>query len=273
MNSEFFSSHERVFFEGGLGSQLLALIEYQAKNKIFGRSVFADTSYFHTSQQKKGSLNLKRPWRITAYGYPIDYFLRENAQVSTFASTKSSRVTVKEHAQFLLENHVFSTFNPNEITFPYNYLGNRVKTLISQQEQFGAIHLRRGDFRQVASHLVSLTEVIDKIRELKDILPPLSFLFTDSKFNLVNRARIKALFKGLRKELQIVDDHRFNDIEVHSIMRKSCFLIAGNSTFSFSAALLNGQPNAKIYVPKVFNSDEASAMNTVYASVTKFSVY
>ena len=120
---------------------------------------------------------------------------------------------------------------------------------------------------------MSLTEVIDKLRELKDILPPLSFLFTDSKFNLVNRARIKVLFKGLRKELQIVDDHRFNDIEIHSIMRKSCFLIVGNSTFSFSAALLNGRPDAKIYVPKVFNSDEASAMNAVYASVTKFSVY
>ena len=89
----------------------------------------------------------------------------------------------------------------------------------------------------------------------------------------MNRARIKELFKGLRKELQIVDDHRFNDIEVHSIMRKSSILIVGNSTFSFSAALLNGRPDAKIYVPKVFNSDEASAMNAVYASVTKFSVY
>lgn len=256
-----------------MGSQLLALIEYHAKNRIFGRSVFADTSYFHTSQQKKGSSNLNRPWRITAYGYPIDYFLRENAQASTFASTKSSRVTVKEHAQFLLENHIFSALNPNEITFPYTYLGNSVKTLISQQEEFGDIHLRRGDFRKVASHLVSLTEVIDKLKELEDVLPPLSFLFTDSKLNFVSRARIKALFKGLRKELQIVDYDRFSDIEVHSVMRKSSLLIVGNSTFSYSATLLNTRPDAKIYVPKVFNSDEASAMNAVYTSVTKFSVY
>ena len=67
-----------TYFEGGLGSQLLAYIEYENKKKIFESQAYADTSYFIEDRVfKHESVLVHWRWRLNHYGITLQRFNEE----------------------------------------------------------------------------------------------------------------------------------------------------------------------------------------------------
>jgi hypothetical protein len=273
MNTSIISPHQQVFFEGGLGSQLLSLVEYYAKLEIFDGKVIVNTDYFtkHTIHNRKITV---RPWRLHHYGFSLDFFASSNRKVNPAGIIEASRPTIFEHAHFLIENRILDEFDATRITLPKEIQNSRVSELTSTDSDFGSIHLRRGDYRKVASHLVPLGDVLSLLVSESDVLPRSLFFFTDSFLRPRELIQLKKTFRDVEKNLVLVQGvSKLSDIEVHGIMRRSRFLISSNSTFSFSSALLRENRNAKIYIPRIFNKDEASIMNNVYNSIKDFNKY
>ena len=273
MNFSITSPHQQVTFEGGLGSQLLSLIEYHAKLAIFDGKVAVNTDYF-TKYRGHSKAFVNRPWRLHHYGYELEFFAGFKCKDNPGAIMSASRPTISEHADFLVENRIFDEFDSTQITLPTEIENTEISKLISSNLEFGSIHLRRGDFRKVASHLVPLGDVLRILKSEKDFLPGVMFFFTDSVLRPFEMIQLKRTFYQIDKKLVLVQGTtKLSDIEVHGIMRRSKFLISSNSTFSFSSALLRKNRNAIIYVPRIFNKDEASVMNNVYNSIKDFKRY
>lgn len=266
------SYHQEVFFEGGLGSQLLALIEYQAKLQIFDGSLLANVTYFAKDRIPDRS-KIIRPWRLDNYGYTLNYFEEKNRQ-SHSQGGKYSRPTIGEHADFILKHRIFEFGESMKLPLPSKIEHLRVQNIVLKEQEFGSIHLRRGDYRKVASHLVEFQDVLHVIRRQSSDIPNTMFFFTDSILPPLEKFKLKKTFREIEKKLVLIEGTKhLTDLEIHQIMRQSKFLIASNSTFSFSAALLNVLEDSTIYVPNVFNTDEASVMNKVYTSIPRFNKY
>ncbi len=98
-----------------------------------------------------------------------------------------------------------------------------------------SLHLRRGDFVNVASEMVSYAEFIDVCKELpkkyKNII-----VFSDSpkENNLLFYNELSSLFN----KVSWLDN--LNNKVTHQLMRMSSSLICSNSQFSISAAYLSG---------------------------------
>jgi hypothetical protein len=266
------SPHQQVFFEGGLGSQLLALIEYQVKMELFDGRVFVNLDYY-SIDQKRNKRAAIRPWRLQPYGFTLHFFEESNKRANLMRDVVA-RPTILQHANFLLDNNIFNRAQTANIVLPDKIEDCEISELVLKETDFGSIHLRRGDYRKVASHLVSLTQVLSHLRRDSDYLPRTLFFFTDSMLRPLDRVKLKRLFRKLERRIILVEGtKRLSDIEVHGVMRKSKYLVVSNSTFSFSAALLRTRADSKVYVPSIFNLDEAAAMNSVYTSITSFGQY
>ncbi len=103
------------------------------------------------------------------------------------------------------------------------------------------MHVRRGDYVNVASHLIADGEFVrlaGKFAGLADHIVVLS----DSPIERDLRTAVSALFRGVL----LLDN--IDAFVAHRIMRSASILICSNSTFSLTAALLNSR--ALSVVPK-----------------------
>jgi hypothetical protein len=264
--------HQEVFFEGGLGSQLLSFIEYQAKLRIFDGKVLANVDYFKQNRINN-SRQINRPWRLDQYGFSLDYFTRSNIETQ-MPERKFARPLISEHANFILQHRILEFSKEIDLVLPSKIENVKIQNIVLSDQGFGSIHLRRGDYRKVASHLVALSDILLVVRRHSSNLPSTMFFFTDSILSPLEKFRLKKTFREIKKRLILIEGTKFlTDIEIHGIMRQSKFLVASNSTFSFSSALLNIFQDSKIYVPSMFNKGEASVMNSVYTSIPRFNKY
>jgi hypothetical protein len=266
------NAHQEVFFEGGLGSQLLSFIEYQAKLKIFDGKVLANVNYFKQNRINN-SRQVNRPWRLDQYGFSLEHFTRANSQTK-IPEGKIARPLISEHANFILQHRIFEFSKEIDLVLPSKIENVKIQNIVLRDQEFGSIHLRRGDYRKVASHLVALSDILLLVRRQSSIVPSTMFFFTDSILSPLEKFRLKKTFREIKKTLILIEGIKhLTDIEIHGIMRQSKFLVASNSTFSFSSALLNIFQDSKIYVPSMFHKDEASVMNNVYTSIPRFNKY
>ena len=110
------------------------------------------------------------------------------------------------------------------------------------------LHLRRGDYLNVASHLLSEESVIEIFKKLPKLINNL-IIFSDSESsnNQIFIEKLKSIFD----KVFWLDNVHF--IETHQIMRESQFLLCSNRQFSLTAAYLG--ENFSI-IPQKFSADE-----------------
>ena len=102
--------------------------------------------------------------------------------------------------------------------------------------RYTAVHVRRGDYLKVATHIVDDATYIAFLRRVDAILPsPINF-FCDSPLRQEFRNEVVEVLKG--KEVSFHDDKTEDECLVHDVMRLSKLLVTSNSTFSFTAGLL-----------------------------------
>ena len=246
-----------VYFEGGLGSQLLAYIEYNERNKSSNKPIFANLDYFKNIENDfTDEAGLSRwTWKLDQYGI-YQNELKKITKIQKLVN-KSFKVRQQSNTEIFYNFREKKSESYQEI-FAINdkdvekYLLEKFK---SHKCDFAVIHIRRGDYLNVASKVVSTEELIKFVNKIKKLLPENVLISSDSYLP----ASEKNLFSNTFVESNLVYvDPQEDPIIVHHLMRSSTILVASNSTFSFTAGLLAKNGCMVFFPTNYFGQDRAS---------------
>ena len=109
------------------------------------------------------------------------------------------------------------------------------------------LHLRRGDYLNVATHLISCEEILKMCNKLPSVFRNI-IIFSDSK-EIENQSFILELKKKF-KSVKWLDN--IDNVNTHKIMTQANFLMCSNSQFSTTAAYLG---KGFSIIPQKYSSD------------------
>ena len=109
------------------------------------------------------------------------------------------------------------------------------------------LHLRRGDYLNVATHLISCEEILKMCKKLPKVLKNI-IIFSDSKES--DNQKFVADLKEIFYSVKWMD--KVDNLNTHKIMTKANFLMCSNSQFSTTAAYLG---KGFSIIPQKYSSD------------------
>jgi hypothetical protein len=252
--------------EGGLGSQILGLISFYNQQEQFGENrAKCDLSYFnHTGREDLWD------WNLEGYGIELNHLKRFESH--------SKWNLLKAKKDFLTDleiSHDYWKISRMKYLDRFPIDQKRLQIFLQRVSgkanlvDYGAIHIRRGDYLQVASKMISLDEYDQFLKKIKPILPNLSFVISDSTLTFEGKKRlIEAI--GTDREAVFLDGPGHDPLILHCLMRCAHLLVTSNSTFSFSAGLL-GKEGQVVFSPLEFHSGRGSEKyNRTFRSVGSF---
>jgi hypothetical protein len=242
---------QTVYFEGGLGSQILSYIIYSERLKSKNVMVPVDIEYFREVTSdfiEKDGLS-KWSWKLKKYGVDI----------SNFSENSKFKKKIKKYFFVRPLNSTYDFYNFRE-TKSLEYIGKLPidleniknyleKTFSSPSNNFGIIHIRRGDYLKVASSIIKVEEIVDLILKIKNLMPKNILIASDS---LLEKPEIELLNVTLTEFNYVFISPNESDLLIHDLMRYSKVLIASNSTFSFTAGLLSSKDCLFFFPTKYF---------------------
>jgi hypothetical protein len=239
---------DTIYFEGGLGSQILSYILFSYKKEI-NEKVSCDLTYFKNIVADSQTENKASLW-----SYKLDYYGISMTDLPS--KNKKNRLKLKPKfipLDFLSINKDILNKVKSEIQLNTENLGSYLKKYnLNIDDQYGVIHLRRGDYLFVASHLVTEVQVIRLISKLSDFLPKKIFIASDGEID----ESLFDWFKINKPNIHVIQTGKEIDPYVlHDLMRNSTILVASNSTYSFSAALLSSEKTLS-FIPQIFYKED-----------------
>lgn len=252
------TSKNVVYVEGGLGSQLYGVMLGIARREC-EPTVRIDTSYFLDEPKHPtpdGSGLVRWPWELHRYGISATDFDMKRHRFSIRLSARHQMELESEYLPRLTDRSWSDVFPiVPEAVNELRQLG-----LTERIGEFGCVHMRRGDYLSVSARVVGLMEVIGICERVRPILPPTLLFFTDSSFTWEEKGLIHSnLSENNCVFLETNDQH-----SVHGIMRLASFLVTSNSTFSYTAALLNQIPGLITLSPTHFFGPLNQHVNSMF---------
>jgi hypothetical protein len=238
-----------VYFDGGLGSQIMSYMQLLIfeKNKI-DFSVNIDFFTRSESDQIFKEENTYRKWQLAYFSIELNRF--QNVIKTKNIFTHNPKKKAKQFSKFiaLKDKYNFTKYFP----IADNTISNIKNTGININEDYTAIHVRRGDFIKFSSLVITDDNFIDFISTVKPILNNNIYIISDSFLSDDFLSKINNLLFGYEIKILTGGD----EVEIHAIMRLSKVLITSNSMYSLSAALLQKNNSISIVPKKFFGSKE-----------------
>jgi hypothetical protein len=224
-----------VTFTGGLGAQVISTAIYTMLKKA-GLPVYADFSYFNRPcRVNKGNLRDGLsifPWQLTELGVLQESFTVFSAKSVPWFAIEDGPVKL---ALFLeaandpaIRKMLSTAYNPG-------FIEDFVPTEL-RDKRYGCVHIRRGDYVSVASHITSDSQLA-KASSLWDNDVDLVVVLSDSPIGQESRKYYQELSQ---KTYFFADD--LSPISSFVIMQNAKYLICSNSQFSLSAGMCAGLP-------------------------------
>jgi hypothetical protein len=241
-----------VPIEGGLGAQIFGVMLYEYLRRS-NEDVRCDITYF--SRLPK----IANPGEgISIFPWELDYY---NLSKSMYLNPPPKINLIRKKLKFFSPNFLIDGSrqrfdlllsawkNDWADFFPIKREhAEEASRLVSGGSPTVVVHLRRGDYLNVASHVVSDENVMAVIRKVSHLGIRRVLFVSDSEVPI-------DYFKSNLPEINEWEVLVSKDIFLtHAVMRVSKFLITSNSQFSLSAALLNRQ--AVVFMPKKWFSDQ-----------------
>jgi hypothetical protein len=239
-----------ISFTGGMGAQILsAAILFHLKSK--GYSVKADLDYFKKDLHvatigNKGEIS-HWDWQLDDYGLTLDvikklghhaeckeadiYYLPDGHLKMRLAMQALNFVEVKE--QFKMPQIDKLSTSCQE-----------VQSLYANQESYICIHIRRGDYVNTASHIVSDGEFVQLAAKFKHLVDSV-VIVSDSLLGDNFKDQLRLQFR----QVVFLDGSSVNPFVTHCVMRNSNILVCSNSQYSLTAGALN---DGLVIIPKLW---------------------
>lgn len=226
-----------VTFTGGMGAQVISAAIYFSMQRA-GQPVYADLSYF---DQPENVAQVGQAGQCSHWAWQLGLFGLTPAMFET-APTLNPR-----NANYVVDGPQKLERALEALAAPAVREYFRVPTDIGDvlpgwnAEKFLCIHVRRGDYVNVSSHLVSDDAFLALAGRFAGLIERVVVL-SDSPLGEPFRAAMAARFPHTSFQDQM-------DVETaHRVMRNASALICSNSQFSLIAAALN--PEALALIPK-----------------------
>jgi hypothetical protein len=139
-----------------------------------------------------------------------------------------------------------------ENLFPINKIAISayLETIIgSKNVEYCIAHVRRGDYLNVATKVITVDELTRLIQKIKNLLPKIILISSDSYLTSLEKEKLAGCLTDFTYKYIEPSESPFL---VHDLMRTSKVLIASNSTFSFSAGLLANDDCLVFFPTKYF---------------------
>jgi hypothetical protein len=240
-----------IYFEGGLGSQILSFIEFQEKTKNSDKPVPVNRDYFlgvSSDYTNEAGLSMWS-WKLNHYGIDQSIFEQENFYKKLF---KKYLLTRSNSISEVFYNFRETKKHQYENSFPINKIAisTYLESIVgSKNVEYCVVHIRRGDYLNVASKVITVDELTRLIQKIKHLLPRIILISSDSYLTLVEKEKLAEYLPGFTYKYIEPSESPFL---VHDLMRTSKVLIASNSTFSFSAGLLANDDCLVFFPTKYF---------------------
>jgi len=234
--------HYEIIFSGGLGNQIFSAAVFFLLHHL-SIKVSANLSYFDAAplvaQPGMPGQVSSWAWELDKLGISKDSLLGNSCQghhVTVQIPDGEWKMLAAIHA--LQQAQVLKEFRAVSLERVTKELSQRGLTLPSD---FIAIHLRRGDYLNVASHIVPdhvlLPYAIRASRFSKNLV-----IVSDSPIPAEPWQSLRSHFDQLFQ----IDDPGMDVAQIHSLMASAKVLFTSNSQFSLSAAFFN--PNV-VFIP------------------------
>lgn len=224
-----------VTFTGGMGAQVISAAIYFAMKKA-GQVVYADLSYF---DQPEDVAQAGQAGRCSHWAWQLGLFGLVPAMFETSPTLDRRNSTYLLDGPEKLERALQALSDPS--IRQYFQVSPSIDAVLPgwSNERFLCLHVRRGDYVNVASHLVHDETFISLARKFSGILDHVVVL-SDSPIDGALRSCLEVSFAHASFQDQL------NAEDTHRIMRKASVLICSNSQFSLIAAALNSEALALI---------------------------
>jgi hypothetical protein len=148
--------------------------------------------------------------------------------------------------------------------FPVVAEATKLKAQMFGSDRFACLHVRRGDYVNVASYLVSDEAFLQAARRVSGLVSHL-FVVSDSALS-------ETILNGLGElKINCVSSIGGAPHLIHGLMRLSDILICSNSQFSLTAAALRGNTSLTLY-PSRHDGDPKSYSNEFLDGIRDFQV-
>ncbi len=232
-----------VTFTGGMGAQVIsAAIYFLLRDE--GRKVYADLSYFekasHVAVEGNAGDVSHWDWQLQSFGlFPESFENLPNLRRSEYKVIQDGEKKTALGIEALSMASIKKYFPEDE----------SLADILPQEviPSYLCIHVRRGDYVNVASYLVDDEMFIELANKVAGLVGSV-VIVSDSAISDSFRSAICNIF-----EKSIFLD-KVDAVTAHRVMRNARILICSNSQFSLIAALLNRR--ALVLLPKKWFSDK-----------------
>ena len=253
--TKYTNSHhaDLIHIEGGLGSQILGAVNFwNLQDKLGEENARCDLSYFSEEAQSNGLW----PYELWKFNLPISEFKKfESSSKRDLLKAKRDFLTndelTEDYWEMSRSRHLGRfDFDRKKIFAYFTEI-----TEIKPDVPFTAIHIRRGDYLQVASKIVNVDEYLQIINSLANLLSEKVLIISDSEVSDEEKSKLHKALEN--RELIYLDAPELDPFNIHCLLREATLLITANSTYSFSAGLL-GRTGQTVFSPMQFHSGESS---------------
>ncbi|MBI3479390.1 MAG: alpha-1,2-fucosyltransferase [Nitrosomonadales bacterium] len=254
-----------VTFTGGLGAQIFsAAIYYHLKSK--GHTVYADMDYFKQPAKiapvgNMGEISLWN-YELEEYGLPFAGFATKTFEKSFF-KLKKHHVILDGPEKFAL---AIEALRQQAIKKLFPIASSIIEEChqISGGDDYLCIHIRRGDYVNVASHMVDDTDFINLAKSISGFVTKV-IVISDSEVS----DTIKESLPNLYKQCSFIVGGNLHI--AHALIRQAKYLICSNSQFSLSAALLN-EIAQQVFLPTKWSGDDNSSIQKPINALCRFQI-
>jgi len=216
-----------ITFTGGMGAQILsAAIYFSMRNS--GKEVYADLTYFDTPESIAIEGQIGQPshwaWQLKPFGLmPSDFesYTGKKAASEDLIVDGSRKISLALSAlQSKDVQRYFPIAEPTDDSYDFDWTN------------YVCVHIRRGDYLNVASHLILDEVFLESTHKFSSLCDTL-VVVSDSSIS----QSLQNNFCNQYKNCVFLDN--IDAISTHYLMRKASILICSNSQFSLTAATLN----------------------------------
>ncbi len=248
--------------EGGLGAQIFGAMLFDHLKELYSsESVFADLTYFDRTPfvagDKQGVSVFK--WELDYYGIDKEEFRKEIPKKPNFFQR---HLLNKPNHSYLYDGTSERTqllgevWNKNwDSRFPILSSDvDKATEILGKDLNTAVVHLRRGDYLNVASHIVPDDCVINLLKKISYFDIGKVIFLSDSPVDISYYA---GHLKAIKKFEAFVSEDIFL---THALLRLGRIVVTSNSQFSLSAAILNR--GGLIFMPRKWYSGSAELIET-----------
>jgi hypothetical protein len=249
-----------ISFTGGYGAQIISAAAFFYINNILSEDTGAYMGYFSltphlaTPGVKNDISNWQ--WELNSFGIRMADFNQPNI----FNKNDVIWDGIEKN------NLGFAGLRQPEISalFPICSEALRRKNEIFGNESFACMHIRRGDYVNIAAHLVTDEAFLRVLKRIGKLVKNL-LIVSDTPLS-------KFMLEGLvLQNLNCITAIGGDPHLIHGLMRLSNIFIASNSQFSLTAAALKDDTSLTLY-PAQHDGDLQSYSNKFLEDIREFQV-